>query len=88
MPSGSGGLPQKPTTNGRYTMKLHEFYEATIGTDRLLSISEMEEPASGHDFWAKYSGKPEWQSEIQSINIIPIRRDNWCDTVICLITLK
>ena len=69
-------------------MKLHEFYEVTCGTGRLLSISESEKPVCGHDFWKRYSGTPEWKAEIDRIDLIPKRREGWSDTVICVIRLK
>ena len=52
-------------------MKVKELF-AVISGPRKWSISEMEEPVCGRDFWQKYRMMPEvWEADINDVHLIP-----------------
>ncbi len=71
-------------------MKLKEFFAVTRGS-RQLCFSETEKPLCGRDFWAKYSGTPVWDAEVEWVRMVARRAEQdglWFDGVICYIKLK
>ena len=68
-------------------MTVGEFFVHTKGARR-FSFSENDPSMCGQDFWHKYRGKPEWNAEIDTVDLIPKRDLGTGDIVICLIHLK
>ena len=63
-------------------MKLCELVIKLNGARR-LSLSDNEPSLSSREFWGKYRTAPEWEQEVDRIDLIP-----HSDKVIVLITLK
>lgn len=63
-------------------MRLGELFIKLNGARR-LSLSDNEPSMCSRDFWGKYRTAPEWECEVERIDLIPHG-----DVVTVLITLK